>query len=84
VEVFVPLKGHVDFDRETNRLTRELEKVIKESTAVQKKLANEDFLKKAPAEVVEKERIKLDGLVGKRDKIEAGLERIKGLTKEGL
>jgi valyl-tRNA synthetase len=81
VEVFVPLKGHVDFDRETKRLVRELEKVKKESTTVQNKLANPDFLKKAPAEVVEKERIKLEGLMGKKAKIEAGLERIKGLTR---
>jgi valyl-tRNA synthetase len=81
VDVFVPLKGHVDFDRETKRLARELEKVKKESTTVHNKLANPDFLKKAPAEVVEKERIKLEGLMGKKVKIEAGLERIKGITR---
>ncbi len=83
VEVFVPLRGHVDFAQETKRLARELEKVNKESTAVQKKLANPEFLKKAPEEVVKKERLKLEGLTGKKTKIEAGLERIKGLIGQG-
>ncbi len=80
VEVFVPLKGFVDFERETKRLTRELEKVLKESEAVKKKVANEGFLKKAPPEIVEKERLKLEGLIEKKVKIEAGLERIKEIA----
>lgn len=80
IEVFIPLKGLVDFERETGRLTRALEKVIKESSAVEKKVSNEAFLKKAPPQIVEKVRLKLDGLMEKKAKIEAGLERIKQIA----
>jgi valyl-tRNA synthetase len=58
VEVFLPLKGLIDVDKETARLTKELEKLDKEISRLAKKLGNEGFLAKAPADVVaaEKER----------------------------
>jgi hypothetical protein len=42
---------------------------------------NVDFLKKAPAKVVEKQRVKLDGLDGKRAGIGNGLERMRALAR---
>ncbi len=77
-EVFVPLAGHVDFELEFKRLDRELKKLLGELSGVEKKLSNEEFLKKAPGEVVEKERVRLKSLTEKRARIEEGLERIKG------
>ena len=51
-ELFVPLEGIVDFDAELARLDKELGKLDKEIAAVTRKLANEGFTAKAPAEVV--------------------------------
>ena len=79
IEVFVPLKGLIDFEAETKKLNKELQKVIDESASVGKKLSNEGFLAKAPKEVVEKEELRLKTLAEKRSKLEAGLERIKEL-----
>ncbi len=58
VEVFVILKDILDFDSEARRLEKELSRLEKEFGVTQKKLLNEDFLQKAPADVIEKEREK--------------------------
>jgi valyl-tRNA synthetase len=59
MEILIPLEGLIDKDAEKQRLTKEiakLEKIIKQSSG---KLANENYVAKAPADVVEKEREKL-------------------------
>jgi valyl-tRNA synthetase len=58
VEVFVPLASG-DFSEETARIEREIAKLEEESRHFQAKLSNDQFLSKAPAEVVQKERRKL-------------------------
>jgi len=58
-EIFLPLAGLVDVDRERARLAAELEKIQQEIARAEKLLGNEDFVSKAPAEVVDKERAKL-------------------------
>ncbi|GAB6158231.1 valine--tRNA ligase [Desulfotomaculum varum] len=58
VEIFVPLKGLIDLEKEMARLNKELKSVQSELARVQGKLSNQGFLAKAPAEVVEKERAK--------------------------
>ncbi|MBU1003979.1 MAG: valine--tRNA ligase [Proteobacteria bacterium] len=57
-ELFVPLTGAVDFDAELARLDKEMGKIEKTLGAVEKKLSNTGFTDKAPAEVVEGERVK--------------------------
>jgi valyl-tRNA synthetase len=76
-EVFVPLKGLVDFEAELKRLEKEYERSATASNAISLKLSNEGFLAKAPEEVVEKERQKLEAAREKMNKISTGLERIK-------
>ncbi len=56
---YIPLADMVDFERERARLTAELQKTDGEIDRLQKKLSNEGFVAKAPAAVVEGERIKL-------------------------
>ena len=58
-EVFVHLEGLIDLDLERVRLARELERTEKLIVSAKKKLENPEFLDKARAEVVEKEREKL-------------------------
>ncbi|THB66907.1 MAG: valine--tRNA ligase, partial [Desulfovibrio sp.] len=68
-EIYVELAGAVDFDAELARMDKELAKLDKDLTIVSKKLANEGFTSKAPAEVVEKERTRQGELQDKQDKL---------------
>jgi valyl-tRNA synthetase len=59
VEIFLPLKGLVDFDAERARLAKQIEKLEKELAGINAKLNNQNFLNNAKAEVVENERQRL-------------------------
>ena len=79
VEIFLPLKGLIDVEKETARLTKEIDKLGKELKKLNGKLSNEGFLKKAPAQVVEGERAKLAGYEEKMKSLEARLADLKKL-----
>ncbi len=59
-ELFVPLEGIIDIEVEKARLRKEIERVSSLLKSVQAKLSNENFVAKAPKEVVEKEQEKLN------------------------
>jgi valyl-tRNA synthetase len=59
MEVLVPMAGLIDKDAELARLDKEITRLQGEVQRVGGKLANEGFVAKAPAEVLEKERAKL-------------------------
>ena len=75
--IFVPLEGIIDFAREIERLGKELGKLSKELAAVSNKLHNQDFLAKAPADIVAKVNAQHQELTEKQQKIQANLDRIK-------
>jgi valyl-tRNA synthetase len=79
VDIYLPLAGIIDFTEEERRLSREIEKLGKDLTAAQRKLSNEDFLGKAPAQVVQKEKEKLTAWTEKLTKLKNHRERIKEL-----
>jgi valyl-tRNA synthetase len=79
VEIYLPLAGIIDFSEEERRLTKEIDKLSKDLSGAQRKLTNEDFLAKAPAEVVAKEKDKLQGWTEKLTKLKNHRERIKEL-----
>jgi valyl-tRNA synthetase len=82
VEIFLPLKGVIDFAEEERRLKKEIGKTMKDLASVNKKLSNEDFLAKAPEDIIEKEKVKAGDLKEKQEKLEKGLNRIKELVSE--
>ncbi len=76
-EVIVPLTGAVDFEAELARLDKELGKIEKDFVQVNKKLANESFVSKAPADVVAKERARAEELSDAKAKLEALQQRFR-------
>jgi len=56
IELFVLLGGVIDLDKEKARLKSRIEEVIRFTSSLEQKLSNENFVAKAPKEVVEKER----------------------------
>lgn len=79
VEVYVPLEGLVDIEKEVARLEKELNKVDKELDRVSKKLSNPSFLEKAPSHVVEKDKRIYQELKAKREKIVSALDMFNGV-----
>ncbi len=71
IEVFVPLEGLVDVDKELQKIAKEKEKAQKELKRIEGKLSNKNFLEKAPTEIVEKEKEKKEVLIAKLEKLEA-------------
>jgi valyl-tRNA synthetase len=60
LEILVPMAGIIDVDAELARLDREIEKNTLEAKKLSGKLSNAKFVDNAPAEVVAKERQKLN------------------------
>jgi valyl-tRNA synthetase len=77
--LFVPLEGIIDFNKEAQRLEKEITKLTKELAAVSKKLDNDSFLNKAPQDVVEQVKAKHSHLQEKQQKVQSNLERINEL-----
>ena len=77
LEVYLPLKGLIDVEKETARLSKERESLTKELARITGKLGNEGFMAKAPAAVVEKERAKAQEC---EDKLGAIRERMEYLA----
>ncbi|WP_028841651.1 valine--tRNA ligase [Thermodesulfobacterium hveragerdense] len=55
-EVLINLENLIDLEKEVQRLTKEKEKLESKLKQIEKKLSNQEFLEKAPKEVVEKEK----------------------------
>ena len=75
-EIILQLKDLVDMERERDRLSQQLAETRGEIVRAEKLLSNREFVSKAPARVVNKERAKLEDSHSRRAKLE---ERLKGL-----
>jgi valyl-tRNA synthetase len=73
--VAIPLGGIVDIAAERARLSREIEKERKEVAGIDAKLANADFLARAPEDVVEENRERRETAAARIAKMQAALAR---------
>jgi valyl-tRNA synthetase len=74
----LPLQGVIDIATEKTRLEKELARVQSDIARIDGKLANADFVARAPEDVVDGEREKRDDAEIRRLKINEALERLKG------
>lgn len=79
LKVLVPMKGLIDPTAELNRLNKVREKLQSQADAISKKLSNEGFVAKAPAQVVEAEKAKLAELDGQIGEIEKQVGQLQSL-----
>ena len=79
LKVLVPMAGLIDVAAEQTRLTKALEKTRKELAKVEGKLNNENFVSKAPDDVIAKEREKADGYAHSVRELEQQLEQLAAL-----
>ena len=76
IEIFVPM-GRSRMEEEAKRLQKEIMKMDKESAFVMKKLSNEQFLSKAPPEIVQEVKEKALEFRTQREKLEESLNKIR-------
>ncbi|MBS3787958.1 valine--tRNA ligase [Candidatus Bipolaricaulota bacterium] len=72
-EVLVPLAGLIDIEKERERIKNELTEVEDDLESTLRKLNNEDFLKKAPEEVVSKEKEKKEEFLARKERLKTNL-----------
>ncbi len=77
-EIYIPLEDLIDIDKEIERLGKEQERLEGEMKRVNAKLANEEFVKKAPEKVINAEREKQTKY---REMLDNVLSRIEALKK---
>ncbi|MBN1826184.1 MAG: valine--tRNA ligase [Candidatus Eisenbacteria bacterium] len=78
LEVFLPLAGLVDIDKERQRLAKEEERLGRELEKTARKLMNKEYLSKAPPEVVEKDRDRERRFAEMRGRVR---ENLRGLSE---
>jgi valyl-tRNA synthetase len=76
LEILIPMAGLIDKKEESERLSREIVKLSKESERAETKLQNPSFVDRAPVDVVEKERAKLNELKNAITKLKSQLDKI--------
>lgn len=74
--LFIPLSEIIDRDKELARLNKEKTGVLKDIEIISKKLDNPGFIAKAPAQLIESERVKLEKAKEKLAKIEQSIAAI--------
>jgi len=79
IGIRIPLAGLIDVDEELARLQKELDRVDDDIAFVSNKLANENFVNKAPSHIVEKEREKLTNYEQERATLQQSLAEIEQL-----
>ncbi|WP_291076835.1 valine--tRNA ligase [Hyphomonas sp.] len=69
----------VDLDEARKRLDKELAQLDKDITSTEKKLSNENFVSRAPAEIVEENRERIVDWTARREKLKAARKGLEGL-----
>jgi len=62
IEIYLPLAGLIDIEKEKARLTKERNLLDQDKQGIESRLNNENFVNKAPKEIVAKEKARLEEL----------------------
>ncbi len=74
--IFIPMGDLVDYEKELARLNKEKDNCQKDIDVISRKLSNEQFVSKAPAALVEKEKEKLANANERMSKILASIAEL--------
>ena len=75
------IPASIDLTAELSRVVKEEEKLEKEINSISNRLKNKDFIDKAPKEVVEENKIKIEDMMKNKERLLSSKELIKRLIK---
>ncbi|MBS3819347.1 valine--tRNA ligase [bacterium] len=76
-ELAVPVEeGMIDFEKEKQRLRKELAKVQEEMDKIKVRLQDDSFLQKAPKNVIEETQKRMDSLKDQKEKLRKNLDQL--------
>ncbi len=78
-DIYLPVEGNIDVDKEIKRLTKLLKKQEKSIAFLNSKLNNDAFLERAPKELIEEKRAEFEEAVKLYNKTKAIIEQLKGV-----
>jgi valyl-tRNA synthetase len=76
IEVHVDIRAYIDVEAEQTRLKKQRDELTRHIATMEKKLANENFTQRAPAEVVQQQRNKLAKVQGQLASVESSLAKL--------
>jgi len=76
MELFIPLKGLIDLDQEIERLSKRINELSGHLENTEKKLANKNFIDRAPENVVKHENQKLKDMTTEFNLVKANLDML--------
>jgi valyl-tRNA synthetase len=76
LEIYVPLEGVIDMEKERSRLKKEEERLSVEIRAISERLKDKNFTKKAPKEVVERQSARKAELELQVEKLKDNLKNV--------
>jgi valyl-tRNA synthetase len=74
--IVLPLEGLIDIAAERARLAKDRDKLAAEAKKIRQKLANADFVSRAPEEVVAENRERLEAAESEIARLQAALDRL--------
>ena len=77
MEIYIPLQGLVDLEEEKQRMIKRISEIDRLLGAINSKLSNENFLNRAPENVIDKEKSNLEKLNEELEKITLNLDMLK-------
>lgn len=78
LDLKISLEGLVDVEEERRRIRKEIDKTQSDLEHIQKKLGNEAFVSRAPAELVTQERTREKDLQSKLTELQTSFEKLPG------
>lgn len=75
--LIMPVAEHMDLEKELSRLGSEKEKLEKAISQIEKKLSNENFVSRAPEEVVQEQHRRKEEALEKVEKLTMAIDRLK-------
>ena len=76
LEIYIPLENLIDIESEHNRLHKEVERLDNQINSLSRKLSDKNFLERAPENIIERERIKLDTFSTNKEKLQDNLNAL--------